>query len=605
MRLDLILRDADIVTLEAGRPRAHSVGVLNGRIAGFDEELDGCTADQDLSLGGATVVPGFIDAHCHTTWWGLGLGSVDLSAARGLDEVYALLEEEVRRLDAQASMEAAAPAWVHGTGFNHEHHGGAFPELARLDAITGGRPLYIRHTSGHQSVTNTATLRLAGALVPGFEDPVGGSVVRDADGAPTGVVEESAQALIQALLLPYSRERIVEALDAATSRYAAEGITSFTEAGVAGGWIGHSPLEVAAYQAALRTGRLHARAQLMPTLDALHPVAGHASDLHGAGEGRGLDLGLAAGFGDERLSLGPVKVFLDGSLLGATAAVTEDFCGHPHNHGYLLDDAAAFRSRVDDAYRAGWPVALHAIGDEAIDLALEIITGCQEAYGPNALPNRIEHFGIARPDQVEAVARHGIAVTPQASFIGPLGDQMAALVGPEREGWLYRGRSLVDAGALLAGSSDLPVADNRVLRALQSSVDRLSDGGRVLGGTTDGVPAEGLTPEEALRSYTDWAARATGCGADKGTLRAGKLADFAVLSGNPLEVPDISALEVLATLVGGCFTHNALPLDTSTPDTPTHHALPGDPPAANDPTLPAHDAASGTRPGPGVVLPAS
>lgn len=547
MKLDLILRDADIITLEHERPRAHSVGVLHGRIVGFDEELAGCTAIHDISLSGAAVVPGFIDAHCHTTWWGLGLDAVDLSKARGLDELYALLEAEAERLAGEPGR------WVQGTGFNQKHHGGAFPDIRRLDAITGDRPLYLRHTSGHLSITNTATLRLAGVFEPGFDNPTGGAVLRDADGHPTGIVEESAQALVQNLLLPYPVERIVEALDAATARYAAEGITSFTEAGIGGGWIGHSPVEVQAYQAARRAGKLHARAQLMPALDALRPLEANALDMHGTGSGRGLDLGAVAGFGDEHLSLGPIKVFMDGSLLGATAAVTEDFCGHQHNTGYLLDTPEAYRERIDAAYRAGWPVALHAIGDAAIDLAIEIITSCQDRYGRNALPNRIEHFGIARPEQVAAVAKAGIAVTPQASFISPLGDQMAALVGPEREGWLYRGRSLVDAGVLPAGSSDLPVADNNVRRALQSSVDRRTEKGRLLGGA-----AEGLTPEEALRSYTEWAAVATGTDADKGTLRAGKLADFAVLSGSPLDAPDIGALEVLATIVGGDFTHNLI-----------------------------------------------
>lgn len=554
MNLDLILRGADIITLEPNHPRAHSLGVLHGRIAGFDGELEGCTATREIDLAGATIVPGFIDAHCHTTWWGLGLESVDLQHARGLDELYALLEAEAARLDGLGDPQA----WLHGTGFNHEHHGGAFPDIARLDAITGKRPLYLRHVSGHQAITNTATLALAGALEPGFQDPVGGAVLRDGQGRPTGVVEEAAQGLVQSLLLPYSREAIVDALDAATRWYAAEGITSFTEAGIAAGWIGHSPLEVAAYQHARRTGRLHARAQLMPTLDALHEVAGHAEDLH-ASTGRGLDLGLGAGFGDDWVSLGPVKVFLDGSLLGATAAVTEDFCGHPHHRGYLLDDEASYREKVAAAYRAGWPIALHAIGDAAIDLALDIVISCQDAYGPNPLPNRIEHFGIARPDQVALAARHGIAVTPQAAFIGPLGDQMAELVGPDREGWLYRGRSIVDAGGMLAGSSDLPVSDNNVRRGLQAWVDRRTSTGQVLGGVhDDGTPLEGLSPEEALRAYTCWAAAATGTLTEKGTLRTGKLADLVVLSSSPLDAPDIAALDVLATLAGGRVTHSTL-----------------------------------------------
>ncbi|GAA3325020.1 amidohydrolase [Paeniglutamicibacter sulfureus] len=544
MRLDLLVRAGTILTMDEDRPTAREMGIIGGRIVGFDEELAGCTADRTEDFGEATITPGFIDAHCHTTWWGLGLAALDLSPARGLEELYALLESEVYRL-------AATPGvWLNGTGFNHKNHDGQFPDIKRLDAITGDRPLYLRHVSGHASITNTATLKLAGALEPGFADPVGGAVVRDAQGSPTGLVEESAQGIIQKMLLPYSADQIVGALDAATARYAAEGITSFTEAGIGGGWIGHSPVEVTAYQRALAAGKLHARAQLMPTLDALRGQESHAADAHGTGTGLGLDLGITAGFGNEHLSLGPVKVFMDGSLLGATAAVTEDYCGHQHNTGYLLDDPQAYRERVAAAYRSGWPVALHAIGDAAIDLAIEIISGLQEKHGPNALPNRIEHFGIARPDQVEAVARHGIAVTPQASFIGPLGDQFAKLVGLERQGWLYRGQSLLDAGVLVAGSSDLPVADNNVRRAMASAVDRLTEKGLVLGGA-----AECLSPLEALRLYTVNAAKATGLFADRGSLARGKLADFVVLSESPLLARNIADLQVMGTFVGGRQSH--------------------------------------------------
>ncbi|MBK0421819.1 amidohydrolase [Leucobacter sp. CSA2] len=547
MKLDLIVRASEILTMDPARPPATAVGVINGRIVGLDEEIAGLDAERELDFGDAVVTPGLIDAHCHTAWWGLGLAALDLSKARGLDEIYSLIEAEVARLDAAGDTDS----WVHGTGFNQAHHGGHFPDIAKLDALTGDRPIYLRHTSGHASITNTATLRLVGALEPGFENPTGGVVVRDADGNPTGLVEEAAQGLVQALLLPYSTERLVEALEAATTRYAAEGITSFTEAGVGGGWIGHSPIEVAAYQSAADQGRLRARAQLMPAIDALRPLTGHAADFAREGAGSGLDLGIRTGFGTDVVRFGHVKVFLDGSLLGATAAVTEDYCGHDHNTGYLLDDPAAYRERVLGAYRAGWPLALHAIGDAAIDLALDLIAEAQERYGAHPVPCRIEHFGIARPDQVERAGALGIAVTPQAGFIGPIGDQMAELVGPDREPFLYRGRSVIDAGIILAGSSDLPVADNNLRRGMQAAVDRRTDSGRIL------TAAEGITPEEALRTHTEWAARATGQIADKGTLERGKFADFAVFSASPLTAPDMRDLDIVATLVGGDITFDS------------------------------------------------
>ncbi|MGO3146828.1 MAG: amidohydrolase [Leucobacter sp.] len=547
MKLDLVVTAGEILTLDPNRPTATSVGVIGARIVGFDEEIEGLESERTLDFPGATITPGLIDAHCHTPWWGLGLAAIDLSTARGLDEIYARIADEVARLGDDPH------AWVHGTGFNQAHHGDAFPDITKLDELTGDRPLYLRHTSGHAAITNSATLRLVGALDAGFENPTGGAVLRDAQGNPTGVIEEAAQGLVQSLLLPYSTDRLVEALEDATIRYAAEGITSFTEAGVGGGWIGHSSIEVAAYQAAAERGNLHARAQLMPALDALHPINGHATDFVGAGEGHGLDLGIRYGFGDDLVRFGHVKVFMDGSLLGATAAVTEDFCGHENhgNRGYLLDTPESYRERVLGAYRAGWPLALHAIGDAAIDLALELIEEAQRLYGSLQAPCRIEHFGIARPDQVELGARLGIAVTPQAGFIGPIGDQMAERVGADREDWLYRGRSVIDSGMILAGSSDLPVADNNLRRGMQSAVDRLTDSGASLGA------GEAISPEEALRTHTEWAARATGQIGDKGTLERGKLADFAVFSASPLTASSIAKIDVVATVLGGELSYDS------------------------------------------------
>ncbi|WP_230008820.1 amidohydrolase, partial [Microbacterium sp. Bi128] len=381
MKLDLLLRNADIITMDGRRPHATSLGVWQGRIVGLDDDLAGLDAAEVLDLGGATVTPGFIDAHCHTTWFGLGLGELDVSAARGLHQLYALLEAGMAADSGQPEAgpetdpgTGPAPDWLLATGFSQQQHGGQFPDITVLDRITGNRPLFMRHNSGHMAVVNTAALRLAGAEPASFPDPDGGVIVRDADGRPTGLVQETAQQLIQQLILPYSSEAIEAALDRATTYYAAEGITSFTEAGIGGGWIGHSPVELAAYQRAAAAGRLHARAQLMPVLDVLHPLGGE----HPPGPTpAGLDLGITSGFGGDFLSLGPAKVFLDGSLLGETAAVSHDYCSHggtdnTGNTGYFQAEPEALRAKIEAAYAAGWSIAAHAIGDRAVDLAIEI-----------------------------------------------------------------------------------------------------------------------------------------------------------------------------------------------------------------------------------------
>lgn len=585
MKLDLLLRNADIITMDERRPHATSLGVWQGRIVGLDENLDGLEAAEVLDLAGATVTPGFIDAHCHTTWFGLGLGELDVSAARGLNQLYALLEAGMAADGAADSAERAGPGpgaaepsagpgpgWLLATGFSQQQHGGVFPEITVLDRITGNRPLFMRHNSGHMAIVNTAALRLAGADQASFPDPDGGVIVRDADGRPTGLVQETAQQLIQQLILPYSSEAIEAALDRATSYYAAEGITSFTEAGIGGGWIGHSPVELAAYQRAASAGRLHARAQLMPVLDVLHPLGGqNPPDAATAG----LDLGITSGFGGDFLSLGPAKVFLDGSLLGETAAVSQDYCSHggtdnTGNTGYFQAEPEELRAKMEAAYAAGWSIAAHAIGDRAVDLAIDIITDCAAKYGPRTVPNRIEHASMTRPEQLHRLAAAGIAVTPQASFFFDGGDGMTASLGPERLGWAYRAASFLAAGVTLAGSSDRPVADGNVLRGMQAFVDRRTASGAVFGN-----PDERLSPFQALAAYTTEAAAATGASHLKGSLSPGKLADFTVLSGSPLSAGSIAELQVLATAVAGTFTFR----------TPGVQSRPADDPAATTPSF--------------------
>lgn len=541
MKIDLLLRNTSAVTLDAQHPGASTIGVHHGRIVGRDADLDGVTAAKTVDVDGRMVTPGLIDAHCHTVFFGLTLGEVDLSAASEMEDLYAMLAADA----------ASKPkdAWVIGAGFYQERFSGRFPDIRRLDQVSGGRPLCIRHTSGHALIANTETLRRAGVLDQGFADPEGGKVVRDEASQPTGLVEEAAQELVQRLLLPRSIEDMVQALDAGTRQYAAEGLTSFTEAGVGGGWIGHSPVELAAYAAALRHGKLHARAQVMPVLDSLHPLHGHVDDMSGTGEGLGLDLGLASAFGSDMLSLGPVKVFMDGSFLGQTAAMTKPYRGEAATSGYLATDPERLRERVHAAYRAGWSLAIHAIGDLAVDWALDYIEECRRAYGDNPLPNRIEHCGVCRPDQVERIAENRIAVTPQASFVGPLGDQLLDLTSPDRQPYLYRGRSLLDRGVVVAGSSDRPVVDGRPLAGIQAAIDRTTERGRPFN------PDEALTPLAALETYTCLAARATGQGHQKGRIKPGYLADLTILDGNLLEAQDVSALTVEATMVDGHWSH--------------------------------------------------
>ncbi|MCT1810992.1 amidohydrolase [Micrococcus luteus] len=539
MQLDLILEHARIHTMTADRPSAGRVGVWQGRVVGVDEELEGCTARERVDLGGRTVLPGFNDAHAHSVWFGQTLLEVDLSGATTLDDVL-----EAVRCDA----ERRAPGeWVKCSGYSPLSLTTRTPRREDLDAAAGGRPVLLRHNSGHAFTVNTAVLEQAGIGVAPGHQPEGGRIVTDESGKATGLLEETAMALVQELILPESRAEIAQCLAAATEAYAAEGLTSVTDAGTAGGWIGHSPQELAAYQDARDAGRLRTRLQAMVTSDVLHDVGGHADDPAALT----LDAGLRSGLGDEWFELGPVKFFTDGSLLGATAAMTDPYCSHGAETGYLQMDAPTMAARIRGAARAGWALALHAIGDAALDFALETIEQARAEAGPGPMPDRIEHGGVVRPDQVARMAALGVALVPQPHFLASFGDGMAGLLGPERTALSYPARRLLDAGMMLPGSSDRPVAPGAPLAVVQSFVRRLTQSGEVYG------PDERIGVEEALRAYTVGSAAATGWAGRKGQVAAGQLADLVVLEEDPLRVEpdDLADIPISSTWVGGAITY--------------------------------------------------
>lgn len=546
--LDLVLRNAQVRTLDERRPRARTVGVHSGHVFGLDEDVEGLPARTVVDCDGAVVAPGFCDAHNHMAWYGFSLSEVDLSGCASPREVHDAV--------ARRAAESRPGAWIVGSGYDDTVLG-AHPHRADLDRAGGGRPVWLKHRSGHMCAVSSEVLAQAGVLDGSSSVPEGGVVVRDEGGAPTGLLQEQAQRLVSALVTPCSLEELADAVARAARHYVAEGLTHVTEAGIGGGWVGQSPLELAAYQLCRDRGQLPVRAQLMPASDALHPLDGHADDAATLG----LDLGMRTGFGDDRLRLGPVKIFLDGSLIGRTAAVTEPFHDRPSTRGHLQDDPEVLRRRMVEAHRSGWRVAAHAIGDRAVDLAVEAFAEAQRERPRSDVRHRVEHAGIVRPDQLPRMAELGLVPVPQPRFLHAIGDTMAAALGPGRKPWLYRHGSLLDAGMRVPASSDRPVAPGAPLLGMQSAVERTSSGGAVLGA------GERVTAEQALRAYTVDAAWAAGDEDRRGRIAAGVLADLVVLGADPVTVDtgDIGSVPVRATFVGGDCVHGAANLDARGP----------------------------------------
>ena len=538
MRVDTILENARVLTQDERLPGTDALALLGGRIVAIGDDCDGLRAGRRIDAGGAVVVPGFNDAHAHSVWFGHTLLETDLAACAGLDDLYARVE--------RAAGDLPEGEWLVASGYNQMDTGGRYPDADRLDAVAGGRPVWIKHTSGHSCFVSRRAIEELG--ITGAERIDGGSVVCDAEGRSTGLLEETAMSLVQARMLPAPQQQIVAALDAATTRYAAEGLTSVTDAGIGGGWIGHSAQEFAAYQTALEAGVLRTRMQPMLVSDVL-------GEVHLSSDGRsfrGLPGGVRSGLGDARLQLGPVKIFLDGSILGNTARMSEGYHNCPSNHGYFQGDIDEMRRRALDAGRAGWALAMHAVGDEAVGLAIDILRQLRGEGVRPPLPHRIEHGGVVTEAQVAALAELGTSIVTQPYFMRVYGDGFRDYIGDARSERSFRLGSLLRHGLPVAGSSDRPVADGRPLAVMQAAVERLTASSWVYG------PDERLSAEQALRAYTAGSAEVTGWGAEKGRLLPGFLADFVLLGDDPTRVDPsrIGEIEVVATVVGGAATHD-------------------------------------------------
>ncbi|MCX5386281.1 amidohydrolase [Streptomyces sp. NBC_00083] len=512
------LTNANIVTMDPGHPVAHDLGIWRGRIVGLDEAVTSLPAREVVDLRGATVLPGFIDSHVHLAWAGFKRSAPSVAPCERVDEVLAVIGRAAARTGAPGD-------WVDVMGYDQRALGRHLT-AAELDTVSHGRKVFLMHDSGHGCVVNSAVL----ALLP-FEVPHQG-----------GFLAESAMTAARRLRLPYAQSDIADAVERAARSCLAEGVTAVAEAGIGGGLLGHSPVELGAYQLLRDQGRLPLRVQLMAAADTLRPREAHPRD----GLPRALDLGMRTGFGDDWLSLGALKVYTDGGMMARTAALTAPYTGTDRT-GQLQDDPERLTQLIVDGHLAGWQLAVHAIGDRAADLALDALEHAQRLRPRPDARHRIEHAGLVRPDQLPRFARLGVGAVIQPTFLHSFGDDYARVMGEERTPWMYRGRSFLDHGVTLVGSSDRPVTDGAPLRGIQFLVERAAASGQLIG------PREALTVDEALHAYTVAGAHACRWDADAGTLAPGRRADLVVLGDDPRRVDTsrIADIEIVATFVDG------------------------------------------------------
>ncbi|MGO3146513.1 MAG: amidohydrolase [Leucobacter sp.] len=545
MELDLRITNARVITLDPKRPTATVIGVWNGKIVGLDSDVADLPAKQIIDARGRTVVPGFHDSHNHMATFGRSLLNINASVHTSLEDLYRAISD---RAASQPDLE-----WIVVDNYDQQQLGG-HPTRAGLDAAAPGRNVIANHRTTHMLVASSAVFAKAGALDRLWPVPTGGFLERDASGDPIGLVGEQAMGAFRNLTRPYSAEVLTQAISRASDHYLSEGITSVGEAGIGDSAIvGSSPVELLPYQNARDADRLGVRVRLMVSMENLHAVNAAPDDLIDLA----LDLGLRTGFGDDALSIGALKMFTDGALSSRTAALTTPFCDHGGT-GIMQFDREELTNLATSATRAGWQLAVHAIGDQAIDVGLDVISAARAAAPGNQQRHRIEHASIVRDDQLERFASEQVIASIQPEFVSALGDSVLEAVG-DRSDWAYRHASLLNAGVRIAGGSDRPVVSGNPLRAIGDSVVRRTKSGQSFNSH------EAVDVTTALRNYTQDSAYAANMETKVGTIRSGFYADFAILDGDLLATPAerISELLVIATVVGGVFKFDPVGISTS------------------------------------------
>lgn len=536
---DILYTNGKIHTQNPQRPVAHALGVHHGRVICLDDEIAPDLFARVVDLAGAPVLPGFNDAHCHLSHIGEATLQVDLrpGAVNSLKEL----------LDAVSAFAARAEkgSWVVGAGYD-QNYLGEHPTAEQLDAVSHGHPVYLVHNSRHMGVANTAAFELAG--FPGRHNvpvPEGGGVLKDDAGRAVGLLQETARALVQDHIAAKSVEDVADLVAAGSKAVLALGITSITEPGIgAPEHIGMSRFDLAGFQLAKQRGQLGVRATVMPYLTTLHTI----DDAELAGHRLySLDLGMRSGMGDDFLRIGPTKVLSDGSLIGRSAFMCCDYNLDEGNRGLLQFPEGTLRERLIGAHLAGWQLAVHAIGDAALDVVMDILEQAQELAPRPDARHRIEHASVASDAQISRMATLGLIPVPQGRFIHELGDGVARAMGDERAKIAYRVKGFLDAGIEIPASTDAPVVDANPILNIASLVNRRTATGRLFG------PEERITVAQAVRAYTVGSAHAVHEESSKGTLGHGYLADFVVLSADLYEIPaeDIASVTVSATVVGG------------------------------------------------------
>ena len=531
MHPDLVILNARVWTADPLRPWANALAISGNHIVaiGSDEEMpDG---GKRLDLGGKFVIPGLWDAHIHFYYWSLGLQQVQLATTTSLEDM-------LERIAEQAADQPEG-AWLSGWGWNEtcwSSH--TEPTRLDLDRVTGANtPAIFWRADMHTAVTNSCGLRMAGLLDDPIPDVPGGVIECGPDGKPNGILRELAINLIRDHIPAPTGQHTDEAMQNGIRYLHRSGITGICDQRMKDQEDG--PKALAALARLNRRDHLKLRVKCN--------IAAHNLPLLEA-------LGLSSPMGDERLRLGHVKVFADGTLGSRTAWMLEPFEGKD-DLGVVLTPPEQMASEFSRAVEIGFPISVHAIGDRANRCCLDILEELRWKGGePPLIPHRIEHVQILADDDVARLSELGVCASVQPAHILDDMDTADEYLG-ERARLAYRFKDLLDSGTLLAFGSDAPVSDHNPFYGIHAAIFRQRPE-RMERDPWFGDQCLGL--EEVLTAYTRGAAEAAGWDRLTGSLTPGKRADLCVLDRDLFQVVErgvqgheVSSTQVVMTIFDG------------------------------------------------------
>jgi predicted amidohydrolase YtcJ len=525
---DLVVTNANVRTM--GTPgTGRSIAVLGNRIiaVGSDSDTRAFIGPKTrvIDAKGRVVVPGFNDAHVHFLETGVQLSSVDLRDAK-------TPQEFVDRIKAFAA-KLPKGRWILGGKWDHENWTpNNLPTAAMIDAVTPDNPVFIDRLDGHMALANTLAMTLA-KVDKSVKDVAGGEIVRDANGNPTGVFKDAAMSYVGRVIPDFSFEQKLEAAAAATEHAASLGVTSVQDMSAG--------TDVGVYQELLRQGKLKTRVY------GCSPLSGYA---------RWQNTGVRYAFGDAMLRVGCLKGYADGSLGSTTAWFFDPYKDAPTSTGLASDEVPKIPEIVLAADKAALQIRIHAIGDKANATILDTYEKIVQANGQRDRRFTIEHAQHLRQEDIRRFGGQKVVASMQPFHIIDDGRWAWKRLDEKRLKGTYAFRTLLDSGGVLAFGSDSPVAPLNPLYGVYAAVTRRTLDDKNPGGW---IPEQKISVEETIRAFTWGSAYAEFQEGVKGTLEAGKLADFVILSDDIFTIDSVKIrdVKVVLTVVDGKVAYQA------------------------------------------------